>query len=79
MLGLPHNNKCITTLRLSLLLLRCIVLTHAGTVVKNIRNQIEMHYEKRRGLGIEDVAKETFIDWNGSLFISGWPWDEVNK
>ena len=38
--------------------------THAETVVESMGN-LEMHCEKRRGLGIEDVGKETFIDWNG--------------
>ena len=28
-------------------------------------NLVEMHCEKRRGFGIEDVGKEMFIDWNG--------------
>ena len=28
-------------------------------------NLVEMHYEKRRGLGVEDAGRETFIDWNG--------------
>ena len=46
-------------------LLRCVIKTHAETVVESMGNLIEMHCEKRRGLGIEDVGKETFIDWNG--------------
>ena len=46
-------------------LLRCVMKTHAETVVESMGNLVEMHCEKRRGLGIEDVGKETFIDWNG--------------
>ena len=47
------------------LLLRCIVKTHAETVAESMGNIVDLHCEKRRGLGIEDVGKETFIDWNG--------------
>ena len=46
-------------------MLRCIIKTHAETVVESMGNLVEMHCEKRRGLGIEDVGKETFINWNG--------------
>ena len=46
-------------------LLRCVIKTHAETVVESMGNLIEMHSEKRRGLGIGDVGRETFIDWNG--------------
>ena len=47
------------------LLLRCLIKTHAETVVGSMGNLVDLHCEKRRGLGIEDVGKETFIDWNG--------------
>ena len=47
------------------LLLRCVLKTHAETVAESMGNLIDMHCEKRRGLGVEDVGKEAFIDWNG--------------
>ena len=47
------------------LLLRCVVKTHAETVAESMGNLIDIHCEKRRGLGVEDVGKEAFIDWNG--------------
>ena len=28
-------------------------------------NIVDLHCEKRHGLSVEDVGKETFIDWNG--------------
>ena len=46
-------------------MLRCLVKNHAETVVESMGNLVDMHSEKRRGLGIEDVGRETFIDWNG--------------
>ena len=46
-------------------MLRCVIKTHAETVVESMGNLVDMHCEKRRGLGIEDVGRETFIDWNG--------------
>ena len=47
------------------LLLRCLLKTHAETVAESMGNLVDLHCEKRRGLGIEDVGRETFIDWNG--------------
>ena len=47
------------------LTLRCVLKTHAETVAESMGNLVDMHCEKRRGLGIADVGKETFIDWNG--------------
>ena len=41
------------------------VKTHAETVTESMGNLVAMHCEKRRGLGIEDVDKEIFINWNG--------------
>ena len=48
---------------------RCLLKTHAETVAESMGNLIELHSEKWRGLGVEDAGKETFIDWNGPLFI----------
>ena len=47
------------------LMLRCLLKTHAETVAESMGNLVAMHCDKRRGLGIEDVGKETFINWNG--------------
>ena len=47
------------------LMLRCLLKTHAETVAESMGNLVAMHCDKRRGLGIEDVGKETFISWNG--------------
>ena len=47
------------------LLLRCLLKTHAETVAESMGNLIDLHSEKRRGLGVEDAGRETFIDWNG--------------
>ena len=47
------------------LMLRCLLKTHAETVAESMGNLVDMHCEKRRGLGIEDVGQECFIDWNG--------------
>ena len=47
------------------LMLRCFLKTHAETVAESMGNLVAMHCDKRRGLGIEDVGKETFINWNG--------------
>ena len=46
-------------------MLRCLLKTHAETVAESMGSLIAIHSEKRRGLGIEDVGKETFINWNG--------------
>ena len=35
-------------------LLRCVMKTHSETVVESMGNLVEMHCEKRHGLGIED-------------------------
>ena len=47
------------------LFLRCLMKTHAETIAESMGNLVDLHCEKRRGLGIEDVGKEAFIDWNG--------------
>ena len=47
------------------LLLRCVLKKHAETVAESMGNLMDMHCEKRCGLGVENVVKETFIDWNG--------------
>ena len=47
------------------LLLRCVVKTHAETVAESMGNLVDLHCEKRRGLGVQDVGLEVFIDWNG--------------
>ena len=39
--------------------------THAETIAESMGNLVDMHCEKRRELGIEDVGQECFIDWNG--------------
>ena len=47
------------------LLLRCSLKTHAETVAESIGNLVDLHCDKRRGLGVQDVGIEVFIDWNG--------------
>ena len=47
------------------LLLRCLAKTHAETFVESMKNLVELHSEKRKGLEIDDVGIESFIDWNG--------------
>ena len=47
------------------LLLRCTMKTHAETVAESMLNLVDLHCEKRRGLGVQDVGLEVFIDWNG--------------
>ena len=47
------------------LLLRCVIKTHAETVAESMGNLLDLHCEKRRGLGVQDVGLEVFIDWNG--------------
>ena len=47
------------------LLLRCTMKTHAETVAESMGNLVDLHCEKRRGLGVQDVGLEVFIDWNG--------------
>ena len=49
-------------------MLRCLLKTHAETVAESMGNLVDMYCEKRKGLGIEDVGKETFINWNGHLY-----------
>ena len=47
------------------LLLRCTIKTHAETVAESMGNLVDLHCDKRRGLGVQDVGLEVFIDWNG--------------
>ena len=47
------------------LLLRCTMKTHAETVAESMGNLVDLHCDKRRGLGVQDVGVEVFIDWNG--------------
>ena len=47
------------------LILRCTVKTHAETVAESMGNIVDLQCEKRQGLGVENVGKGTFIDWNG--------------
>ena len=35
------------------------------TVAESMGNLVDLHCEKRRGLGVQDVGLEVFIDWNG--------------
>ena len=46
------------------LLLRCVLKTHAETVAESMGNLVDLHCDKRRGLGVQDVGLEVFIDWN---------------
>ena len=39
--------------------------THAEGVAESMDNIIDIHAEKKRGLGISDVGMEAFIQWNG--------------
>ena len=38
---------------------------HAEGVAESMGNYVEMHAEKKRGLDINKVSKESFIHWNG--------------
>ena len=44
------------------LFVRCLMKTHAETIAESMGNLVDMHWEKRRDLGIEDVGKESLID-----------------
>ena len=46
-------------------LLRCVMKTHAEGVAESMGNYIEMHCDKRRGLDIETLGKESYMHWNG--------------
>ena len=46
-------------------LLRCTVKLHAEGVAESMGSVIDIHSDKRRGLNIEDVGKESIIHWNG--------------
>ena len=61
----PHRLRQPHCLSFLHLILRCVLKTHAETVAESMGNLVYMHCEKRRGSGIADVGKETFIDWNG--------------
>ena len=45
--------------------MRCTVKTHAEGVVESMGSVMDFHSDKRRGLSIEDVGKESIIHWNG--------------
>ena len=74
-------------------LLRCTMKTHAEGVAESMGSVIDTHIEKRRGLNIEEVGKESIIHWNGppihlsdslgekalNRHFKGRPWHFVKK
>ena len=45
--------------------LRCTVKTHAEGVAESMGSVMDLQSDKRRGLSIEDIGKETLVHWNG--------------
>ena len=47
------------------LLLRCALKTHDESVAESMGSIIDLHSEKRRGIGETVVGEESMIHWNG--------------
>ena len=45
--------------------LRCTMKTHAEGVAESMGNLIDIHSDKRRDMGVDNVGLEAQIDWNG--------------
>ena len=73
--------------------LRCAMKTHAEGVAESMGSVMDLHSDKRRGLSIDDVGKESIIHWNGppvhlaealgekalNRVFKGRPWHFVTK
>ena len=49
------------------LFLRCALKTHVESVAESMGSIVDLHSEKRRGIGVTVVGEESMIHWNGPL------------